>query len=92
MGDMKFDIINNGKKITSIQANNFKEAMKEFAENYDMPDANVDEKTEGDIFHVVHGETNIVFKYAPMNVPMLEYTLNGVNDFIKIDKTGYKKP
>ena len=91
MSDMSFDIINNGKKITSIQANNFKEAMKEFAENYDMPDSTIGEETNDDIFHIVHGETDIEFRYAPMNSPMLEYTLGGINDFIKINKTGYKK-
>ena len=90
MSEIIFEIRNKNQKVTSIQAYNFKEAMKKFAEAYDMPDANSGEKTDDDLFYVLHNDTNIEFKYVHTNAPCIEYTLNGITDLMRINKTGYK--
>lgn len=92
MLNSNFDIIRKitGNKIVTIKANNFKEAIKNFGELYDMPDSEVNsiDKNDEDIFLVVSNDNKIEFCYVFMNAPYIEYCLNGANDLIRIEKKG----
>ena len=86
MNKLIFDIKNNGKKITSIVAENFKDAIKEFAETYDMPNAEIDSTNESDIFSATHSDTKIEFKYIHKERDYVEYKFGGSQVLLRIDK------
>ena len=85
---MLFVVKNKSNKIAEIKSENFRDAMRQFVEQYDIPDASVSLKSENDIFKVISGETEIEFKYEHSAI---NYTFNGVNDIIfYLNKTGMK--
>ena len=86
MNKLIFDIKNNGKKITNIVAENFKDAIKEFAETYDMPNAEFDRINKNNIFSATHSDTTIEFQYIHKERAYIGYKFGGSKVLLKIDK------
>ena len=86
MNKLIFDLKNNGKKITNIVAENFKDAIKEFAETYEMPNAEFDSINKNNIFSATHSDTTIEFQYIHKERAYIEYKFGGSKVLLKIDK------
>ena len=91
MNKMVFDIKNKGKRITSIEADNFKDSIKEFAETYDMPDSELDKGNEDNIFSANHSDTEIEFRYIYRDRAYVEYQFEETLILLKIEKSTLKQ-
>ena len=82
------------KKVASVEANNFKAAIQEFAETYDMPVTTISKNllnNDKDVFIAVHDTTKIEFKcYCSKDQNYIEYKWKNTVGKISLNKKGDK--